>query len=207
MLKRFIIKILARIYSVFKFAYQQQQDKVFNDYMDAVCVKQASTRIEKYANIQNKTGDPSKISIGERSWIEGHLMVFNHAGKIEIGEDSFIGRDSRVWSAAKISIGNRVLIAHNVNIHDNISHPLDSTARHEDFKYILSHQDLRPVNDLREAAIVIKDDAWIGFNAIITKGITIGKGAIVGAGTIITEDVPDYAIVVGNPAKIIKYTT
>ena len=63
------------------------------------------------------------------------------------------------------------------------------------------------MNDLREEEIIIEDDAWIGFNAIITKGVRIGKGAIVGAGTIITEDVPDFAIVVGNPAKIIKYTT
>jgi len=207
MIKRLGIKILAKIFSILRSADQYQKNQALQSQLKAACIKHATTRIESYAIIQNKTGDPSKISIGERSWIEGYLLVFNHAGKIEIGNDSFIGRDSRVWSAKKISIGNRVLIAHNVNIHDNISHPLDSKARHEDFKYILSNKDLQHVNDLREEEIIIEDDAWIGFNAIITKGVRIGKGAIVGAGTIITEDVPDYAIVVGNPAKIIKYTT
>ena len=54
--------------------------------------------------------------------------------------------------------------------------------------------------------IIIEDDVWIGFNCIILKGVRIGKGAIIGAGTIITKDVPSHAVIVGNPAKIIKYT-
>lgn len=53
--------------------------------------------------------------------------------------------------------------------------------------------------------ISIKDDVWIGLNSIILSGVTIGKGAVVAAGSVVTKDVPDYAIVGGNPAKIIKY--
>ncbi|MDB0601493.1 acyltransferase [Tenacibaculum maritimum] len=56
-----------------------------------------------------------------------------------------------------------------------------------------------------KAPIVIKDDVWIGANAIILKGITIGKGAVIGAGSVVTKDVPDYAVAVGNPAKVVKY--
>lgn len=51
----------------------------------------------------------------------------------------------------------------------------------------------------------IDDDVWIGTRAIIMPGVTIGKGAIIGAGAVVTKDVPPYAIVVGAPAKIIKY--
>ena len=51
------------------------------------------------------------------------------------------------------------------------------------------------------APIVIEDDVWIGFNATILKGVKIGKGAIIGASTIITKDVPPYAIMVGSPAR------
>jgi acetyltransferase-like isoleucine patch superfamily enzyme len=51
------------------------------------------------------------------------------------------------------------------------------------------------------APIVIEYDVWIGFNALIMKGVTLGKGAIIGAATMITKDVPPYAIMVGNPAR------
>ncbi|KAA6317720.1 hypothetical protein EZS27_032171, partial [termite gut metagenome] len=60
---------------------------------------------------------------------------------------------------------------------------------------------------IKSAPIVIKDKAWIGFNSIIMKGITIGERAIVAAGSVVIKDVPDYAVVGGNPVKIIKYTT
>jgi acetyltransferase-like isoleucine patch superfamily enzyme len=51
------------------------------------------------------------------------------------------------------------------------------------------------------APITIHDDVWLGFNAIVLKGVTIGRGAIIGAATVITKDVPEFAIMVGNPAR------
>ena len=53
--------------------------------------------------------------------------------------------------------------------------------------------------------IIIEDDVWIGANSVILPGITIEQGAVIGAGSVVTKDVPSYAIVAGNPAKIIKY--
>ena len=58
--------------------------------------------------------------------------------------------------------------------------------------------------DVIRKPIVIKDKAWIGFNSIILKGVTIGEGAIVGAGSVVTKDVPPYTIVAGNPARIVR---
>lgn len=156
-------------------------------------------------NMQNKS---NKITIGSYSNIRGHLQIFKQGGEIQIGEYCYVGENSKIWSAESIFIGDRVLIAHNVNIHDNISHPLDSKERHYDYKRIIGHpEENTELYDLVTKPVVIKNDAWIGLNVIILKGVTIGEGAIVGAGSVVTKDVPDYAVVAGNPARIIKTTT
>lgn len=162
-------------------------------------------RIDPEAKLANNRGDKGKIVIGDNTWIQGELMTFKHGGEIQIGEYVFIGPGTRICSAKKITIGNRVLISHNVNVYDNISHPLNSRERHKDFVHILT-TGLQEDVDLRESEVVIGDDAWLGFNVTVLKGVRIGKGAIVGACSLVTEDVPDYAVVVGNPAKIVKYT-
>ena len=56
---------------------------------------------------------------------------------------------------------------------------------------------------IRDRPVIIEDDVWIGFNATILKGVRIGRGAIVGANTVITKDVPPYTIMVGNPARAV----
>jgi acetyltransferase-like isoleucine patch superfamily enzyme len=160
--------------------------------------------IESDALIQNFRGDPNAIRIGKKTQVRGNLMLFKHGGSIEIGDCCFIGPDTKIWSAKKVVIGNRVLIAHNVNIHDNISHPLNSLERHKDYLHIIASGFQENIN-LREEDIIIEDDVWVGFNCTILKGVRIGRGAIIGACTIITEDVPPYAVVVGNPPRIIKY--
>jgi acetyltransferase-like isoleucine patch superfamily enzyme len=160
------------------------------------------------STITNMQGDRNNIFIGNYSNIRGHLQIFKQGGKIHIGDYCYLGENSKIWSARSINIGDRVLIAHNVNIHDNISHPLDSSQRHNDYKRIIGLTKFNAeVFDLTPKSIVIKNDAWIGFNSIILKGVTIGEGAIVGAGSVVTKDVPDYTIVAGNPARIIKTTT
>jgi acetyltransferase-like isoleucine patch superfamily enzyme len=58
--------------------------------------------------------------------------------------------------------------------------------------------------NIKMADIIIEDKVWIGFNVIILKGVKIGEGAVIGAGSVVTKDVPPYHIVAGNPAKIIK---
>ncbi len=163
-----------------------------------------NTIIDKEAIIQNATSDRSKIGIGKNCFIRGYLLVFNHGGQITIGNDSFVGPDTRIWSAKNIYIGNRVLISHNVNIHDNNSHPLNSKERHEDFVHMLN-KGLRYQNDLHEKEIIIEDDVWIGFNSTIFKGVKIGQGAIIGSCTLVKEDIPPNAVYAGTPGRILKY--
>jgi maltose O-acetyltransferase len=103
-----------------------------------------------------------------------------------------------------VKIGNRVLISHGVNIHDNNSHSLSAARRAEHFQQILFGRGHPSVlDDVPAAPIVIEDDVWVGFNSTILKGVTIGRGAVIGAATVVTKDVEPYAIVVGNPARVI----
>lgn len=180
----------------------RKQNKKKDSYTENAIIG-ADTRIFPEASINNNLDDKSKIIIGDNCDIRGELLIFGHGGEIIIGNYSFVGERSKIWSAKKITIGNRVLISHNVNIHDNNSHPTDSKLRHEDFKHIKTIG-LQKQNNLNEQEITIEDDVWIGFNSTIMKGVKIGKGAIIGANTMVLKDVPDFAICVGNPMKIIN---
>lgn len=165
-----------------------------------------TSKITDTAVVRNYQNDKSKIAVGAKTIVSSELLVFRHGGKIVIGDHCFLGESTRIWSAKSIWIGNRVLIAHNVNIHDQNSHPLDSRERHEDFKLIFE-KGLQDNVDYKEKEIIIEDDVWIGFNSTILKGVRIGKGAIIGANSLITSDVPPFSVVIGNPPRIIKQTT
>jgi acetyltransferase-like isoleucine patch superfamily enzyme len=117
------------------------------------------------------------------------------------GSHILIGKNTRIHGACihaykKIIIGANCLIAANTQIFDGNGHSL-------------SFPDVENrINTLGDAKpIVIEDDVWIGINCIILGGVTIGKGSVVGAGSVITKSVPPYVVVAGNPAKIVKNYT
>ena len=157
--------------------------------------------------ISNHQGFKSAITIGDHSRVLGQLDVLAHGGRIKIGESCFVGEHSRIWSADSIVIGSRVLISHNVNIHDHNAHSLSANRRHWHFNQIFSKGHPKILDDVGSVGIVIEDDVWIGFDCIILKGVTIGKGAVIGAGTVVSKDVSPYTVVVGNPPRVIGSST
>lgn len=207
-MKKIITFFLRRIFKIARLIIDQERwENIKRKEIEALTFKllkdpTASVNFEK---IHNPFNDKTKIKIGKESKVFSSLELFNNNGKIEIGEYSYLGPDTRVSCSKSVTIGNRVLISHNVNIYDNNSHPLNSKERHEDFLFIFKNGYQQDI-DLKAKPIIIEDDVWIGFNCIILKGVTIGRGAIIGAGTLITKNVPPFAIVIGNPAKIIRYT-
>jgi acetyltransferase-like isoleucine patch superfamily enzyme len=153
------------------------------------------------------------ITIGNDCLIAGAIYFENEKGNIKIGDRVFIGENTKLYCINGISIGSDVGIAWGCTIIDNNSHSLISQERQNDganWKKGLEEGHESKYKDwslVKSAPIIIKDKAWIGFNTIIMKGITIGEGAVVAAGSVVTKDVPDYAVVGGNPAKVIKYST
>jgi acetyltransferase-like isoleucine patch superfamily enzyme len=154
------------------------------------------------ARIINIGGDSNLIRLGAHTIVSGELLVFAHGGAIDVGDWCYIGEGTRIWSGAKISVGNRVMISHGVNIFDNQTHPMSSRERHLHFREIYLKGHPREIT-LGDEPIVIQDDAWIAAGAIILKGITIGHGAIVGAGAVVTRNVEPMTVVAGNPARVI----
>ena len=156
-----------------------------------------------------KNGPPNfgKVIIGDNSWICGTINMFSHNKNavLIIGADCYIGDESRIWCAKNITIGDRVLIAHNVNIFDTATHPIDKRIRYEHEKIVKKHG-ISADNyfDISESPVIIHDDVWIGCNCVILKGVEIGAGSIIGAGSVVTKDVPPNTMVAGNPAKVVK---
>jgi len=114
-------------------------------------------------------------------------------------------------SRSSITIGNNVTIAWGGTIYDHNSHSLNYLDRRKDIENLMSdlkenrsHVYSKDWSVVKTKPIVIKDDAWIGMNVIILKGVTIGRGAVVGAGSVVTNDVPDWTVAAGNPARVVK---
>lgn len=120
-------------------------------------------------------------------------VVFGNGKTIQIGENSQLGVNARIMSAKSVIIGKNVLMGPDVIIMD-INHAF------KDKEVPIMFQGYSESKEVR-----IKDDAWIGARVVILPGVTIGRGSIIAAGSIVTKDVPDYAIFGGNPAKLIKY--
>lgn len=166
-----------------------------------------SAKLYPSSSIHNLRGDPKKIVIAAHTHVGGQLMTYFDGGDIRIGEWSYIGDMSRIWSRASISIGSHVLISHLVDIHDTDSHPIDWQERRSDAHARLTDQMHLLSPKTSSIPVVIEDDAWVCFKATILKGVHVGRGAIIAAGAVVTGDVPPWTIVAGNPAKVVRALT
>lgn len=131
----------------------------------------------------------NKFSVGNNSIIEDFATINNNLGDVEIGESTIIGLGNTIIGPVKI--GSQIMFAQNV-ILSGLNH---------------SYQDISTASrnqPCTTAKITIEDEVWIGANAVITAGVTIGKHSVVAAGSVVTKDVPAYSVVGGNPAKVIK---
>jgi acetyltransferase-like isoleucine patch superfamily enzyme len=151
------------------------------------------------------------IKIEEDSQIFGQISVLRPEAKVSIGQRCQINGCSLV-SAIGIKIGNDVMIAGGSVLWDNDSHSIVWEERMNDviqcgIDYRQTPEDWTRHKDwtnVKMHPIEIHDKVWIGMNAMILKGVTIGEGAVVGARSVVTHDVPPYTLVAGNPARIIR---
>jgi acetyltransferase-like isoleucine patch superfamily enzyme len=149
-------------------------------------------------------GQPADLEIGPYSCIWGALRVVAPGGRLRLGHHCFVGEGSNIWAQTNVEIGNYVLIAHLVDVHDSDSHSLNAEVRRRDPVNLFEDHVSNDWNEVKCKPVRIEDDVWIGFKASVLKGVTIGEGAVVAAGAMVTKDVPPYTLVAGNPARIIR---
>lgn len=142
-----------------------------------------------------------KIFMGAKCLIACRFSLDRDEAAISVGDRCFIGK-SHLVAAQKIDIEDDVIISWGVTVVDHNSHSLDSELRSEDVLNWM--QGRKDWTDVAISPVRICKKSWIGFNAVILKGVTIGEGAVVGACSVVTKDVPPYTVVAGNPARIIR---
>jgi len=158
-----------------------------------------SVKINRWKSISIQPN--CRISIGEMSIFLGRITERSNA-IIEVGERCFIGAESLLIASKHISIGNDVMVASGVTFYDHNSHSLKWSDRKNDV--VEWYYGRKNWDTVASKGICVKDKTWIGFNSIILKGVVIGEGAIVAAGSVVTKSVPAWSIVAGNPARLIR---
>lgn len=156
------------------------------------------------SHVTNLSSRRDAIRIGKATVVRAHLMIFAHGGDIEIGDWCYLGEGVRIWSAASVKIGDRVLISHDVEIHDTIAHAVSAKERHTQFRELLATGHQHDLPNVTRDPVTIGNDVWIGFRSAIMRGVSIGDGAIVAANSTVLEDVPPWTVVAGSPARIVK---
>lgn len=131
----------------------------------------------------------NKFNLGIGSVIEDFATINNGVGDVIIGDHSFIGIGNVI--IGPVTIGNHVILAQNIVV-SGLNHAYEDVTISPALQKVTCKQ------------IIIGDDVWIGANSVIVAGITIGKHSIIGAGSVVTKNVPEFSVAVGNPAKIIK---
>jgi acetyltransferase-like isoleucine patch superfamily enzyme len=137
------------------------------------------------------TEQGGSIELGDHVLIRPYAQLLTYGGNIRIGSNSIINQFSILYGHGGLIIGESVLIA---------AHCVLIPANH---RYNCTDMPICEQGETRKG-INIENDVWIGTNVTILDGVNIGTGSVIGAGSVVTKDIPSYSVAVGNPARVIK---
>ena len=142
-----------------------------------------------YGSVRMDTPPYRRFSLGQQSVIESYWCINNAVGDVVIGDHTRIGIHNTI--IGPVTIGSHVNLAQGITV-TALNHNFDDSDKRIDEQGVSTSQ------------VVIGDDVWIGANAVILPGVTLGNHCVIAAGAVVTKDVPPHSLVAGVPAKIIK---
>ncbi|MBQ9356432.1 MAG: acyltransferase [Prevotella sp.] len=145
-----------------------------------------------YGSVRMDTPPYRRFSLGRRSVVESYSCINNAVGDVIIGDNTRIGLHNTI--IGPVTIGSHVNLAQGITV----------TALNHNFTDPSKRIDQQGVST---KPVTIADDVWIGANAVVLPGVSIGRHCVVAAGAVVSKDVPDNSIVAGVPAKVIKHIT
>jgi maltose O-acetyltransferase len=135
-----------------------------------------------------------EVVLGEGVSLNGTVvpieLVTYTSGSIEIGNHTFINYGSSIAARASVKIGSHCHLGHYAFVMDNDQHD------------VVMHTELPPSNP-----VIIEDHVWIGSKTVVLPGVRIGSRAVIGAGSIVTKDIPPQCVAAGNPARVLRHLT
>lgn len=144
---------------------------------------------------------PAALTVGEGTIFNGSISADRPEAKVCIGRNTFVGSSSLIC-ATRIDIGDDVLISWGCTIVDHHSHSALWEERQHDVRDWYAGR--KNWDNVKIAPVKICDRVWIGFQATVLCGVTVGEGAVIGCGSVVTKDVAPYSLVAGIPAKVIR---
>jgi acetyltransferase-like isoleucine patch superfamily enzyme len=156
-----------------------------------------------FRHIKRKEG--LALQIGDHvSCYAGCSFAIGPAGVCTVGDFSLLN-GAIIMCEERVVIGSHCLISWNVGIADSDFHPIEPAQRRVDAQALAPFFEGRPPRPkIATKPVLIADNVWIGMNATILKGVTIGENSVVAAGSVVTRSVPANVVVAGNPARIVK---
>jgi acetyltransferase-like isoleucine patch superfamily enzyme len=146
----------------------------------------------------------TNLIIGSDCVLECHIVIYNPDAQVIIGDRVYIGPQTTFFCNEKIELEGDILVSWSCTLIDSNAHPLKWEHRKNDV--INWRNGTKDWTHVENKPIVVKRKSWLGFNSILMKGVTVGEGSVVAAGSVVTKDVEPFTIVGGNPASFIKNT-
>ncbi len=160
----------------------------------------AGTRLTGFVE---KRAQAASIEVGQSCLMQGQLVVERDQSRLKLGDRVLVGGGTVIDCALSITVEDDVLISYQCVLADSDNHSLYPELRSGDLatwmdgrRHNWSHSAMAPIRICR--------GVWIGARSIILKGVTVGRGAVVGMGSVVTHDVPEGVVVAGNPARVIR---